>query len=35
LLIALIEQRKHHQLQRVLVAGQFRRVRSQVIPLVY
>jgi hypothetical protein len=28
LLIALLEQRKHHQLQRVPVAGQFRRVRS-------
>ena len=30
LLIALLEQRTHHQLQRVLVAGQFRRVRSNV-----
>ncbi len=34
LLIALLEQRKHHQLQRVLVAGQFSRVRSKVTHLV-
>jgi hypothetical protein len=34
LLIALLEQRQHHQLQRVLVAGQFRRVRSKGTHLV-